>query len=84
MTSLREQTGLFGQGFLIVALTSFNVRMISRGIWLGAFLTGFGISFVWWANSRSANRSDVPGARAVYALGAACGTVCGMWLEGIR
>jgi hypothetical protein len=77
------QLTLFSQGFLIVALTALNVRLISRGLWLGAFLTGFSISWVWWQNSQSANRSTVPGARATYAIGAACGTVCGMWLGGL-
>jgi hypothetical protein len=34
---------------------------------------------VWWANS-SAQREQFKGAGVVYAFGAACGTVLGMWL----
>ena len=46
---------------------------------LGAFLIGGIISAVWWSNS-SAKREQFAGAGAVYAFGAAVGTVVGMWL----
>jgi len=71
---------VFGRGFLIVTLTASNVGQIAGHHWGGAFLGGFAISFVWWGNSRTAARAECPYAREAYALGAACGTVCGMWL----
>jgi hypothetical protein len=69
----------FMRGFVLVALVAMNTRQVSGGRYLGAFVIGGLISFVWWANS-SAKREQFKGAGVVYALGAACGTVVGMWL----
>lgn len=70
---------MFLRGFALVALVSLNTRQIAGGHYGGAFVVGGCISLVWWSNS-SAKREDVKGAGAVYAFGAACGTVLGMWL----
>ena len=75
MTYLRT----FGRGFILVALVSMNTRQVASGRYLGAFIVGGLISIVWWANS-SAKREQFTGAAALYGLGAAVGTVCGMWL----
>jgi hypothetical protein len=74
-------TRLFLRGFLIVALTATNVRLIAQVRYLPAFMCGFLLSAVWWDNARAA---QTPGryAREVYACGAACGTVVGLWLGG--
>lgn len=71
---------IFGRGFLIVMLVAANTVQIARGDLEGGFVFGFLISFVWWHNSRTASRSDLPGAGFVYALGAGCGTVAGTLL----
>lgn len=71
---------VFFRGFVIVTLTAWNVRHIGALQYPWAFAGGFGISFVWWGNSRGAAHSDLAWAREVYALGAALGTVTGMWL----
>lgn len=70
---------LFLRGFVQVALVSLNVRQVAQGHYGGAFFVGGLISLVWWSNS-SKHREDVAGAGAMYALGAACGTVTGMYL----
>jgi len=70
---------VFCRGFVLVALVALNTRQIASGNYLGAFMVGGLISAVWWSNS-SKEREDVTGAGAVYAFGAACGTVFGMWL----
>jgi uncharacterized membrane protein YoaK (UPF0700 family) len=70
---------VFLRGFLLVALVSLNTRQIAGGHYGGAFLVGGMISAVWWSNS-SAKREDARCVWAAYALGAACGTVLGMWL----
>jgi hypothetical protein len=62
-----------------VALVALNTRQIAAGNYSGGFLVGGAISLVWWSNS-SKTREDVRGAGLAYALGAACGTVFGMWL----
>ena len=71
---------LFARGFVIVALTAANVRAISALHYPWAFAGGFGISFIWFGNSKTAAHVNTPYAREVYALGAALGTVFGMWL----
>jgi hypothetical protein len=70
----------FLRGFVIVTLTAWNVRHISSLQYPMAAVTAFGISFVWFGNSRAAAHSELKFAREVYALGAALGTVTGMWL----
>lgn len=69
----------FLRGFLLVTLVSMNTRQVAAGRYAGAFIIGGLISLVWWANS-SAKREQFTGAGACYALGAAVGTVLGMWL----
>ena len=70
----------FGRGFALVTVTAANVSQIAAGRYGGAFLCGFLISFLWWRNARGAAVEDGPYLRECYALGAACGTICGMWL----
>jgi hypothetical protein len=70
---------LFFRGFVMVALVAANTRQIANGRYGMAFIVGGLISLTWWANS-SKDRPDFRGAGVVYALGAACGTVAGMWL----
>ena len=72
---------VFLRGFILVALVAANTTQIARGQYIGAFLVGGLISFVWWANS-SAQRESFKGAGVLYAFGAAVGTVAGMWLAG--
>jgi hypothetical protein len=70
---------LWLRGFVQVSLVACQTTQIAKGSYNGAFVIGWLISAVWWSNS-SAKRDDVKGAGAVYALGAACGTIAGMWV----
>jgi hypothetical protein len=70
---------LFLRGFVMVTLVAANTRQIANGRYAAAFVVGGLISLVWWSNS-SKDRPSFRGAGVVYALGAACGTVAGMWL----
>ena len=72
---------LFWRGFLIVTLTAMNVASIAAGHYEKAILGGFGISFVWFFNSRTTAITVSPVLDAIcYATGAACGTGVGMWI----
>lgn len=74
---------VFFRGLLIVGMVSLNTRMISSNDYAGAFAVGGGISAVWWFNARTAAASrddELPGAWIAYAVGAAVGTVTGMWI----
>lgn len=73
---------LFLRGYVIVTLTAFNVNSIAHHLYAQALLGGFGISFIWFGNSKTAAHSDLRFAREVYALGAALGTITGMALAG--
>lgn len=68
------------QGFCIVFLTALNVTQIAGGHYGSAFVVGGAISWVWFGNSRTAAHSKAPLARQAYALGAALGTVAGMFV----
>ena len=74
------EVAIFCRGFLIVALVALNVRNVAALEYRSAFLTGCAISLVWWGNARVSAHSDVPAGRWIYALGAGCGTLFGMWL----
>ena len=69
---------IFWRGYLIVLLTAMNVGQISGSHYLGAFLTAFGISWVWWHNAHTAAHNGSPWAGYLYGLGAASGTLTGM------
>lgn len=79
---MTEYFRIFGRAFAVVSLTAMNVRFIAAGAVLPMFVTGAGISAVWWFNTRTAARSDLPGAWLAYSAGAGCATVCGWWLAG--
>lgn len=68
-----------GRGFVIVFLTASNVVQVSHGHYGGALVGGFLISSLWWSNSHAA-KLDTPGASIAYGLGAALGTVTGMYV----
>lgn len=71
---------LFARGFMIVSLTASNVGQIAGGHWVGAFVGGCAISFVWFGNSRTAAHSEARYGREAYAIGAGFGTIAGMAL----
>jgi hypothetical protein len=77
-----ELMALFLRAFLLVALTAANVRQISHGNYSGAFVCGGLISLVWYLNVGKASHDQRWEAVLAYSLGAASGTVCGMWLAG--
>ncbi len=76
----RTYAPIFGRAFLQVALVAWNVRNVAAGNYGLAFATGSAVSWVWWMNSRCAAHTEAKHGRAVYALGAGAGTVCGMAL----
>lgn len=70
---------LFGRAFLQVSLVAANVVQIAKGQYLGMFLVGFAISWLWFGNARAAGRGEA--GQIFYALGAGCGTVIGCYLS---
>ena len=67
------------RGWLMVTLVSLNSIQIVHRRYVSAAVVGFCISFLWWTNS-SRHRLDSRWAGPVYALGAATGTLTGMWI----
>lgn len=70
---------LFLRGWLMVSLVSLNSVQIIHQRYASAALVGWCISALWWTNS-SRHRLESRWAGAVYAVGAATGTVTGMWV----
>jgi uncharacterized membrane protein YdjX (TVP38/TMEM64 family) len=77
-----ELAKLFGRAFVMVFLVSANTVQISQRQYAGAFLCGCLISLVWYLNVGKASHDQRWQAVLAYALGAGCGTVCGMWISG--
>jgi hypothetical protein len=75
---------IFGKAYVLVSLTSANVRLMSRGKYIAAFFTGSALSGVWWFAAHSAANSHLFGAWMLYAFGAGLGTITGMYLGGKR
>lgn len=71
---------LFARGWLQVALVSANTYQVAHERYLGAFVIGFAISAVWWFNAGSSGKSREWQDGPWYALGAATGTISGLWL----
>ena len=80
MRRTRDLLVLFGRAWLIVTLTALNVGLIARRAYPLAVCTGFGISFVWYTNTRKAIEDRSRAAQVAYSLGAATGTGTGMVL----
>lgn len=71
---------LFARGFLVVSLVAVNTYQLAHEHFLGAFIVGFLISLTWWFNAGTSGRSVDRNDGFFYALGAATGTVTGLFL----
>lgn len=78
--SILPYSRLFFRGCAQVALVSANVVQVASGQYVGAFMVGTAISMVWYSNTRSVIRVDLPGAGLCYGVGAGVGTILGMYL----
>jgi hypothetical protein len=77
---MREILKIWWRAFSIVTCTALNVVQVSNHNFVAAFFTGGLLSFVWWANTKTAAHNTGPYAQYAYAFGAACGTINGMAL----
>ena len=71
---------VFLRSFVVVTFVAMNTRQIAAGHYGGAFLCGGLISYFWWRNAGKASTDRSHAAAFCYGLGAACGTMLGMWL----
>lgn len=83
---MRELAQVWWRAFSIVTCTALNVVQVSNHNFVAAFFTGGLLSYVWWANTKTAAHHTGKYAQYAYAVGAACGTLSGMaigiWLAG--
>ncbi|MBX3288344.1 MAG: hypothetical protein KF855_03270 [Acidobacteria bacterium] len=76
---MKDNAALFGTGFIQVLLVCVNTWQIAHAKWLGVFVVGFLISYVWTWNVKKVafgGQKD----RFIYALGAAVGAVAGLMI----
>jgi|TARA_R110000824_G_scaffold116455_4_gene267895 hypothetical protein len=71
---------LFGRGFVMVGLVSWQTRSLQRGDWLRILLGAFAIGVVWYGNVL-ATVADVPLGWFAYAAGSSVGALVG-WKMG--
>lgn len=77
---MREFLTVWRRAFTIVTCTALNVSQVAGVHYFSAFFTGGLLSYIWWTNTKTAAKVEGEGAHIAYALGAACGTVAGMYL----
>lgn len=59
-------------------LITANTYQVAHGHWLGVFVVGCAISWLWWANAGHAGRSTDPFDGLIYGLAAGVGSVSGL------
>jgi hypothetical protein len=69
---------LFTTGFIQVYFVSVNTYFISNEMYLGVLIAAFMISLIWSFNVKKVAFGSTTD-RVVYALGATCGSLVGLW-----
>jgi len=70
---------IFLQSFFQIALVAINTLLISKQLFLGVFFASFAISLLWAFNVSKIALSTFK-QKTIYALGAGCGAITGMYL----
>lgn len=78
--SKQEELLLFLSGMVQVLLVAINTYQLAHKKWIGCFVIGFLISFVWTFNVKRIAFGKF-WERIIYALGAAVGTILGLLLS---
>jgi hypothetical protein len=78
--NIKLHTKLFFSGMLQVLLVAVNMYQIAHEKWIGSFVVGFLISLVWSFNVQKVAFGTIY-QRISYSIGAACGTVLGLFLS---
>jgi hypothetical protein len=74
---MKSKIKLLTTGFLQIMLVCINTYQVAHAKWLGVFVVGFGISFLWSFNVKQIAFGTVQD-RILYALGAAVGSIAGL------
>lgn len=70
---------IFATSFFQIGLVAINTLFITELFWVGIFVVSFLISLLWSFNvSKISVSRNIE--KMIYALGAGCGAVCGLWL----
>jgi hypothetical protein len=77
---IKLHTKLIFSGMLHVLLVAVNMYQIAHQKWVGCFVVGFLISFVWSFNVQKIAFSTIS-QRVSYSVGAAIGTITGLFLS---
>lgn len=75
-----EEVKLFFGGLIQVLLVAINTYQLAHEKWVGCFIVGFFISFVWTFNVKRIAFGKLS-ERIIYALGAATGAVAGLGIS---
>jgi hypothetical protein len=68
------------RGFAQVCPIAINTWQLAHEKYVGAFVCGFLISLIWWSNASTSGKSRDWQDGPWYAIGAATGTISGLWL----
>lgn len=78
--SKQEELLLFFTGMVQVLLVALNTYQLAHKKWVGCFIIGFLISFIWTFNVKRVAFGKF-WERIIYASGAAVGTILGLFLS---
>ncbi len=76
----RKNIYLFGVCYIQVLLVTINIWQITHSEYIGMFIVGFLISFLWTVNVKTIAVSTFEN-RIFYSLGGACGCISGSLLS---
>ncbi len=76
---MNDKMKIFFQSFLQIGLVAINTLLISKQLFLGVFICSFAISLLWAFNVSKIALSDLR-SKIIYAFGAGCGAISGMFL----
>lgn len=69
----------FLTSFFQIGLVAINTYFISKLYWVGIFFASYGISLLWAFNVSKISVSTI-NEKLIYALGAGCGAITGLFL----
>jgi hypothetical protein len=69
----------FFTSFFKIGLVAINTYFISNLNWIGIFIASYGISLLWAFNVSKIALSDL-NQKLIYALGAGCGAITGLFI----
>ena len=74
----KAQVSLYATGFIQVYFVAVNTYCVTKSMYIGVIIASFMISLIWSFNVKKV-AFGTTGDRVLYAIGATCGSIAGLW-----